>query len=1051
MRRVPIQALLCTILVSALLAGQGLAQSYDFDSTIAGLSASDEAGRQAAIERLCGIGVLALPSVLEALDDGNPTVRQGARAAAEVIVYGAAGTYNAPIAASSLMTAFATSGSRPWVRDHTMHLLSLVASNDQVPALAELLDDRQLGEAALYVLTRVGGPASASVVDGALGQALQTGDEARAVALVEGLGRMGVATPNSIRALDGAEPLALAALASLPKAADPAVADDILRMASCPSPAVADAARGAILELACSLLAAEQTGAAADLFAKALGLPLSVQERAWAISGYSRAGGDAEALLWEAMGSGEPALVGMAMRELVTYGPDPLAIADRVRTAFSPEREGLIWMLGEVGGRDAVSALRGLVGHPDPTTRRAVYTALAKNPDARAAISIVDALAADDPALRAESLSLVDRTPGPAVSRAIERNLKSPTTPADVRLALATSLSHRRASEAVEPLVWAARSDNVELRKAALNSLAALRDPLVIAPLLSLANALAPDEQPLAVAAIAAVPHAEAQPVLLRALGTATAPEAATVLRVLATYGDPALRGTFAVAARHADGRVAAAALSGLADIPAPGVIALLSSYAKDGREIVSASAKAGLLTVAESRDPQDEVALATYHDTLADASASMQTKRRALQGVARIGNPRSLPLVEPMLDEPGEVANDVAAALASIAKAVGVTDRARAIGICERILRVSQDRATLTSAAATLRDFGVTADIAGPAGFITGWWVTPPIADRTTMEEGDPLTITDHIDPLQPIQYKDQTFPWTFHQVVDPLGVLDLETASARQDNVGAYALATVVSDRDRDVVLRIGSDDGLAVYVNGEEVHRNFLDRAWALDQDTVTAKLRAGDNQILCKVTQGGAQWSVSVRVTENDQPLVLPQKGPRSIAEARGVIGAWWFTDRVGSQQGLRDADVVDPAGPIDTAKPVMVDGKPVPWRYVQVDDLQTGYLSLRGALGSQEDLGVYGYAEFTPANAGRAILSLGSDDDIYVWLNGELVHRMNATRAAIPGDDQVEVDLRDGVNTLLVKVLQGDGEWGIVAQVLDASGQPLPIELRDLTH
>ena len=96
---------------------------------------------------------------------------------------------------------------------------------------------------------------------------------------------------------------------------------------------------------------------------------------------------------------------------------------------------------------------------------------------------------------------------------------------------------------------------------------------------------------------------------------------------------------------------------------------------------------------------------------------------------------------------------------------------------------------------------------------------------------------------------------------MVDPLGVLDLETASARQDNVGAYALTTVVSDRDRDVVLRIGSDDGLAVYVNGEEVHRNFLDRAWALDQDTVTAKLRAGDNQILCKVTQGGAQWSVS----------------------------------------------------------------------------------------------------------------------------------------------------------------------------------------------
>lgn len=1049
MRRVPTPALIGVLLGALLFPGVGWAQGYSFDSAVGGLAAASDTDRQSAIDRLTGIGVLALPSVLAALDHTNPTVRQGARVAAERITYAAAGTRDEAVAAAYLLRAFKGSANRPWVRDLTMQLLSLVAGKDEVPVLADSLADRWLGEAARYVLIRVGGRAAADAVDEALGQALQSGDEAQAVALVQALSQIGVATPNVVRALAGAEPLALAALAALPKASDPALADDILALTESSDPDVAAAARRALLELASRLLDADQAGAAADVYACALDRAVTVQDRCWALSGLARSGADVEGLLWEAMASGEPSLVGVAMRELIAFDPDPVLIADRISTAFSPEREGLIWMLGEIGGREAVAALRDLVGHPDPATRRVVYAALAKNPDARAAVRIVDSLASHDPGLRAEGLSVVNRTPGAAVSRAIERNLKSPTTPADVRLALVAALSHRKASEAVDPLVWAARSDDADLRKAALNSLAALRDPLVVAPLLPLASTLPADEQPLAVAAIAAVPKAQAEAILLSVLDTGSEGEATVALQVLAAYRDPALRGTFAVAARSRNERVAAAALSGLAEVPAPGVVALLKGYSRDARRPVRTAAKSGLLTVAEDRDPQDEVALAVYHGVLTDPESDRGMVQRALRGIARVGSVESLALVEPMLDDPGELATEVAAAMLSIANGVATSDRGRAIEIYERILSIAQDRATLTAAAAALRSHGVEVDLAGPGGFITGWWVTPPIADRATMEAGDPLEVTDHIDPLQPFRYKDKEYKWAFHRVDDPLGMLNLEEASARQDNVGAYVLATVISDTERDVVLKVGSDDGVAVYVNGVEVHRNFLDRAWAVDQDTVPARLRQGENQILCKVLQGGAQWAVSVRITENDRPLVLPQLAPTDVAASRGIIAAWWLTDRVGSQEALREGDVVDTAKPVDVNRPVEAEGRLVSWRYVLVDDLATGYLNLRRALGPQEYLGIYGYAEFVPSKPGKAILAVGSDDDVYVWLNGELVHRNNAARAAIPGDDRVEVQLRDGINTLLVKILQGNGEWGMVAQVLDANGAPLPITLRSL--
>lgn len=71
---------------------------------------------------------------------------------------------------------------------------------------------------------------------------------------------------------------------------------------------------------------------------------------------------------------------------------------------------------------------------------------------------------------------------------------------------------------------------------------------------------------------------------------------------------------------------------------------------------------------------------------------------------------------------------------------------------------------------------------------------------------------------------------------------------------------------------------------------------------------------------------------------------------------------------------------------------------------------------------------------------KAVLELGSDDGVKVWLNRSLIHQNNLVRGVDPGDDKVDITLKQGWNDLLVKVTQGIGEWGFIACVTDENGE-----------
>jgi hypothetical protein len=106
------------------------------------------------------------------------------------------------------------------------------------------------------------------------------------------------------------------------------------------------------------------------------------------------------------------------------------------------------------------------------------------------------------------------------------------------------------------------------------------------------------------------------------------------------------------------------------------------------------------------------------------------------------------------------------------------------------------------------------------------------------------------------------QQLRWRVLQVAG--GILDLAAAMTPNVNAVAYASFAVKSGAPQDVPLMLGSDDGIAAWVNGKSVWTNRVTRGFILDQDRVPIHLNAGWNTIVLKVDQGAAVWSVSARI-------------------------------------------------------------------------------------------------------------------------------------------------------------------------------------------
>lgn len=95
------------------------------------------------------------------------------------------------------------------------------------------------------------------------------------------------------------------------------------------------------------------------------------------------------------------------------------------------------------------------------------------------------------------------------------------------------------------------------------------------------------------------------------------------------------------------------------------------------------------------------------------------------------------------------------------------------------------------------------------------------------------------------------------------PGGVV-LSQALGLRDYCFAYAVTSFVSPAAQKVELWLGSDDGVAAWLNGEPVHANLQAlRGLTPDQDRVKVSLQRGVNVLLLKISQATEAWGFWAR--------------------------------------------------------------------------------------------------------------------------------------------------------------------------------------------
>ena len=292
----------------------------------------------------------------------------------------------------------------------------------------------------------------------------------------------------------------------------------------------------------------------------------------------------------------------------------------------------------------------------------------------------------------------------------------------------------------------------------------------------------------------------------------------------------------------------------------------------------------------------------------------------------------------------------------------------------------------------------------------------------------------------------------WTLHTLsaTDSDNINDMVNAaglgSGNIDNHVAYGSITLDSPRRQDTMMHTGSDDAVKVWLNGELVHDNPVDRPATGFQENFPVTLKAGKNILLVAVYEKRGAWSAFFGFAA-DAAYTLLQAGPKMEPQAGPKIEGpwlWVITPTDGGSGASAAASGIDflsemSNGAVTESKIATegaTTGTPVGdsvWTLhtlsaTRSDNINDMVNAAGLGIGDIDNHVAYGSIALDAPREQQTIMHAGSDDAVKVWLNGELVHNNPIDRGAQDFQDQFPVTLKKGKNILLVAVYEKRGAW-----------------------
>ena len=120
--------------------------------------------------------------------------------------------------------------------------------------------------------------------------------------------------------------------------------------------------------------------------------------------------------------------------------------------------------------------------------------------------------------------------------------------------------------------------------------------------------------------------------------------------------------------------------------------------------------------------------------------------------------------------------------------------------------------------------------------------------------------------------------------------------TENAAFDDITSYALITLVADDDMEgVMIGVSSDDSVKVWLNGEVVHTNAVNRGRGgagSFQDSFAVNLVKGDNILMIKVSERGGGWGMYAGINAEVEAVYKSPTELGTSVEAAGKLLTTW---------------------------------------------------------------------------------------------------------------------------------------------------------------
>jgi len=259
-----------------------------------------------------------------------------------------------------------------------------------------------------------------------------------------------------------------------------------------------------------------------------------------------------------------------------------------------------------------------------------------------------------------------------------------------------------------------------------------------------------------------------------------------------------------------------------------------------------------------------------------------------------------------------------------------------------------------------------------------------------------------------------------------------------SRPTEAVTYAHVYVYSPTEREAKLMLGSDDGIKVWLNGENVIEKNVYTGYVTDRYRVDVMLQKGWNSLLCKISQEGGDYQFSARFTDRDlqtfSDLSYQLNNPVFGVEEEPLFIRSWLVNGFHQDEPDNFWDYLSTEYLMENdASIVPSQGESMGGKIWTVVDSSGPYIDL-DAYGSHGDFGAsYAFVNVIAPQEISCQLHMGFDDGCSVWLNGEKILEDNRYGGFQYDMSTVPVILKEGKNTLLVKISEWMGSHGFSAR------------------